>query len=202
MKKDLIIIGAGGHGKVCAELASDMGKWENIFFLDDVYPEKNKCLTYKILGKTTEILNYKKCDFFVGIGNNKVREKYLLVLKKYNIKIATLVHPTAYISKFSSIGEGTSIHQYSIVNTSSTIGFGCIINTNAIIEHENYLKDFVHISPNVCMGGQVIIDEYSWIGIGSTVINNVSITSNVIVGANSLVLKSIPLHGTYAGLIK
>lgn len=189
--KKLIIIGAGGHGKVCAEIAQDMNKWNEICFLDDNYPSVNKCLDFDIIGTTKAFKMFRDYDFFVAIGNNKIRAEFVNLLLNNKINVVTLIHPTAYVSKYVTIGEGTSIHQLSVINTDTTIGKGCIINTSSIVEHENKIADFVHISPNVSLGGQVIVEKLSWIGIGTTISNNVLISSNVIVGANSLVLKNI-----------
>lgn len=195
--KNLIIIGAGGHGKVCAEIAKDMGQWDEIFFLDDSYPKNKNCLDFKIIGTTKDYHLYNKVDFFVAIGDNKVRAEFLDILIENKLKIVTLIHPTAYISKYTKVDIGTSIHQFSIINTGSVIGKGCIINTAVIVEHENLIDNYVHLSPNVSLGGQVKIGKFSWIGICATVINNVSIVENVIIGANTLVIKNINNQGVY-----
>lgn len=200
--RNLVIIGAGGHGKVCAEIAMAMKKWKNIYFLDDCFPRVRKCLNFEIVGKTNDFNKFKEADFFVAIGNNKVRSEFLLTLEKLDINIITLIHPSSIISTYSKIGDGTSIHQNAIINTDSKIGRGCIINTNAIVEHENYIDNFVHLSPGVNLGGQVKIGEYTWLGIGSTVINNINIDHEVIIGANSLILSDIKSAGVYKGLVK
>ena len=195
----LIIIGAGGHGKVCAEIAMNMNSWDEICFLDDSYPNKKKCLNFNIVGTIKEILSFKESDFFVAIGNNEVRGELINYLLNEEISVATLIHPAAYISKYSSIGVGTSIHQFAVINTDTKIGVGCIINTSSVIEHENLINNFVHISPNVSLGGQVQVGSLSWIGIGTTIINNIDVGSGVIIGANSTVIKNILKKGKYVG---
>lgn len=190
--KQLIILGAGGHGKVCANIAYDMEKWDDIVFIDDSYPKKKKCLHFDIIGKISEVIELDDTsDYFVAIGNNEVREKMITELKKQNKTIATLIHPSSYVGLDCIVGEGTSIHQNAVVNTETTIGVGTIINTGVIVEHENKIGSFVHLSPNVSLGGQVSIGNRTWVGIGATIINNINIRENVMVGAKSLVLKDI-----------
>ena len=196
----LIIIGAGGHGKVCAEIAKDMNKWNDICFLDDSFPTAKKCLDFNIIGTTKDTRLFSDADFFVAIGDNEVRGKYIDSLTELGLTIVTLVHPTACVSSYSTIGVGTSIHQFSVVNTDTKIGRGCIINTSTIIEHENIISDFVHISPNVSLGGQVKIGKYSWIGIGTTIKNNINIKEKILIGAGSLVIKDIVNKGIYIGI--
>ncbi|MGY3703531.1 hypothetical protein BW731_09115 [Vagococcus martis] len=198
--EELIIIGSGGHGKVCAEIAESMNKWKTIRFLDDSFPGARKCLDFDIIGKTCDIDKYSSHDFFVAIGDNDIREKFFEELTLLKCNIVSLVHPTSYISKYCSIGNGTSIHQNVVINTDSTIGKGCIINTGTIVEHENVISDFVHLSPNVSLGGRVSVGRKTWIGIGSTVINDIQVGEKIIVGAMSLVLNNISDANVYYGV--
>lgn len=197
--EELIIIGSGGHGKVCAEIAKSMNKWKTISFLDDSFPNARKCLDFDIMGKTCDMENYTSYDFFVAIGDNDIREQFFKELTLLKCNIVSLIHPTSNISQYCSIGNGTSIHQNVVINTDSTIGKGCIINTGTIVEHENIISDFVHLSPNVSLGGKVSVGKKTWIGIGSTVINNIDISNNIVVGASSLVVKNINSQGLYYG---
>lgn len=197
--KKLIILGAGGHGKVCANIAKDMRKWDEIVFLDDRFSEITKVLDFGVIGNFDNLEKFKEYEFFVAIGNNKVRADYINKLENLNLSLVTLIHPSAYVSEFSEIGVGTSIHQFSVINTDSIIGRGCIINTSSVVEHENIIGDFVHLSPNVSLGGQVVVKNFTWIGIGSTIINNVSVGSNIIVGSHSLLLGDLKISGVYYG---
>lgn len=87
-----------------------------------------------------------------------------------------------------------------VINSSTKIGKGCIINTSSSIDHDNIIGDYVHISPGVKLAGAVNIGRESWLGIGSIVINNISITSGCILGASTVVVKNIPESGTYIGV--
>lgn len=200
MKKDLIIIGAGGHGRVCAELALDIGKWNSISFLDDKYPLQLHCLDNKVVGTTKDFHKFIDADFFVAFGNNKKRSDFIGKLIGSGCTITKLIHPTAFVSKYSTIGIGTSVHQYAVINTNAKIGKGCIINTSSIIEHDNIIQNFVHISPSVTLGGSVNVGEYCWIGIGSTLINNITIKDRVEIGAHSLIVRDVFETGLYYGV--
>lgn len=79
------------------------------------------------------------------------------------------------------------------------IGRSCIINTASSIDHECVLEDYVHVSPGVHVAGTVTIGKSTWIGIGATVINNLSICANCMIGAGSTVIKDIKEEGTYVG---
>ena len=116
------------------------------------------------------------------------------------MKFYTAIHPSAQIGINVEIEEGTVIMANVCINSSSRIGKHCIINTGAIIEHDNIIENFVHISPNSALGGTVRIGENTHIGIGSVVKNNITICKNCTVGAGAVVVKNIIKAGTYIGV--
>lgn len=200
MHKIIIIIGASGHGKVLADIAQKMNQWEEIYFLDDNGSVK-EIIGFNVLGKVAEAFKYREtADFIVGIGDNSIRQKIQEELFENNFSIATLIHPNATIGMDVSIGVGTVIMAGVVINSSTKIGNGCIVNTSSSIDHDNLLADYVHISPGVRTGGTVEIGKGSWVGIGSTIINNIGIVEKSIVGAGSLVTIDLLQSATYFGV--
>ena len=196
MNNRLVIIGAGGHGKVIADIALKNG-YTNICFVDD--NTIGEVLGFPIIGKTTDLLklNDRTTDFVIAIGNNKVRQK---IAEAYAVNWVTLVHPSAQIAIDVTIAKGTVVMAGAIINPSATIGEHCIINTGAIIEHDNVIENYVHISPNVALGGTVFVGELTHIGIGATVKNNTTVCSNCTIGAGAVVIRDVEKSGTYIGV--
>lgn len=192
----LIIIGAGGHGKVIADNALKNG-YTDIYFIDD--NATGKVMGFPIIGTSNEIkcLNDGSTDFIVGIGNNVVRKK---ISETYDVHWATLIHPSAQIATGVCIGKGTVVMANAVVNACATIGEHCIINTSAIVEHDNVIGDYVHLSPRVALGGTVHIGDLTHIGIGVTVNNNIDVCGGCIVGSGAVVIKTINICGTYVGV--
>jgi len=192
----LIIIGASGHGKVIADIAKNNG-YTDIAFLDD-RTDVNECAGFPILGNTKEYTHYPDADFFVGIGNARIRERFQQLLEGY--RVVTLIHPDAVISRRVEIGKGTVIMAGAVVNSDTTIGEGCIINTCSSVDHDNAIGDFVHIAVGVHLCGTVKVDAHTWIGAGTTVSNNIDICSDCVIGAGAVVVKDIKEQGTYVGV--
>jgi len=200
MKNKLIIIGASGHGKVVADIAIKMNKWQSIAFLDDDESIKAS-MGLEVIGKTADAFMYKdEVDFFVAIGSNATRQKIQEKLKAEGIDLVTLVHPSAVIGTDVEIGIGTAVMAGVVINSSSRIGKGCIINTSSSLDHDNVIEDYVHISPGVRTAGNVGIGKGTWLGIGSVVSNNVNICSGCKVSAGAVVVKDITDPGTYVGV--
>ncbi|WP_433959454.1 acetyltransferase [Cytobacillus horneckiae] len=199
MKDKLLIIGAGGHGKVVADVALKTKKWKRIEFLDD--RRINLSMGIEVIGKSNDTKKHiNDYAIFVGVGNNNTRKKIQKRLEAESATIPTLIHPNSIVGEQVEIASGTVVMAGVIINCCTRIGNGCIINTGATIDHDSLIGDFVHISPGVHIAGTVRVGEESWLGIGSVVSNNINITNNCKIGAGAVVVKDIINTGTYVGI--
>lgn len=195
MPNNIVILGAGGHAKVIADIVLSCGD-SIIGFLDD--SATGSVMGYPILGTLRDISAFKdKCSFTIGIGNNSVRKQ---IAESNNVNWHTAVHPSAVLAREVSIGEGTVIMAGAIINTSARIGMHCIINTGVVVEHDNHIGDYAHISPNATLCGTVSIGNLTHIGAGAVVKNNISICDNCIIGAGAVVVNNLLDAATYVGL--
>lgn len=196
--KRLIIMGAGGHGKVVADIASNF--YDEILFFADKITDKT-CLGYPASDDTEQMEQYfGSSDFFVAIGNAKARERITGQLKEKGASFATLIHPSAIIGKNVMIGQGTVIMPGAIINAESRIGEGCIVNTSSSVDHDCKVSDFVHVSVGAHLCGTVTVGERTWIGAGATISNNVNICGDCMLGAGAVAVKDIDKSGTYVGV--
>ena len=152
--KNLLILGAGGHGRVVKETAESMTDangacvYDRIAFLDDSSPEA--------IGKFADAKNFtgQFACAFVGVGNNTVREKLQGQLEQLGYQIPVIIHPTAYISKTAAMEAGTIVEPNAAVNASAAVGRGCIISIGAIVDHDTRIGDFCHVNAGaICKAG-------------------------------------------------
>lgn len=196
--KEVIIIGAGGHAKVIADIVLRSGD-AVLGFLDDNPDRQSEICGIPVLGSVADYSKYLHAEFVVGIGNASVRRKIIEMMEDVNFY--TAVHPTAVISSMDvTIGKGTVIMANAVVNPDTWIGDHCIINTAAVIEHDNHIGNYAHISVGAKLAGTVSIGEETWVGIGATVSNNISICDGCMIGAGAVVVSSIEEPGIYAGV--
>lgn len=196
--KSVIIIGASGHGKVIADIILKSGD-KVIGFLDDNLNLSDHFIGFPILGKVERYEEYRDREFVIAIGNAYIREK--VANKLEGIRWYAAIHPSAVLSSIGvTIGEGTVVAANAVINSNAQIGRHCIINTGSIVEHDNVLEDFVHLSVGAKLAGNVHVGKSTWIGIGASVSNNLSICSDCMVGAGGVVVKNINEAGTYAGI--
>ena len=105
--KRLFIIGAGGHGKVVADIAENMQCYDEIFFLDDARAPGEICGSFEVWGSIPDGMQHiPESDFFVAIGNASVRKKITEDLERAGANIPILIHPKAVIARDCLIGNG------------------------------------------------------------------------------------------------
>lgn len=197
MKKALLIIGAGGHGSVVADVAKLQG-YSSIFYLDD---KKNSQEDNRIIGTCRDVNKYlKDYDVFVAFGNNDLRKYWITYLKNHHASLATLIHPSAILGSNVRVKEGTIIMANAVIQANTAIEEGCIINTAATIDHDCNVQKFTHICPGVHIAGGVVIKESCWIGIGSSIIQQICIENDITVGAGAVVIQNLIEKGTYIGV--
>jgi len=190
------LYGAGGHAKVIIDILKSQGKEVNLIFDDN---ENIK----ELLGFC--VLNPKDIvsPIIVSIGNNMERKR---IVDKIKVEYGVVIHTSSIISDSANIGLGTVVMQGAIIQTGTTIGRHCIVNTGATVDHCCELQDFVHISPNATLCGDVFIGEGTLIGAGSVVLPNIRIGKWSIIGAGSVVTKNIPdnvvAYGNYCKIIR
>lgn len=157
--KSLLIIGAGGHGEVVQEVALSMVAqfgigYEKIAFLDDD--------AESAIGPIKDLESFAQDfdDAFCAIGNNAFRKTIIERIQKSDCQLATLVHPSAYVSPSATIEPGTIIEPNAIVHANAHIEQGCIISVGAIIDHDAHIGAFSHINAGaICIAGSTVPAE-------------------------------------------
>lgn len=210
-QRNIIIWGAGGHALVVADIIRKWRKWKIRGFVDDLNSQRQglRFCSSRILKPDAldGLLNrHRICDVVIAIGGCESRLRLAEVAQAKGFHLATLIHPSTVIAPDVEIGVGTVVVAGAVINPASVIGDNVIVNTHASVDHGCTIEDGAHICPGVRLGGGVTIGRATWVGIGSTVIENIRIGSRCLVGAASLVLRDLPdgvvAYGTPAQVIR
>lgn len=198
MSERLIIIGAGGHGRVALDIAKKSGDFYEILFLDDA-EIMDKRIT--VAGKVSDYPRYVESSvFFVAIGNNFTRRRIQTALCMNGAKIVSLIHPDAVLCEDVQIAKGSIVMAGAVINTGTKIGEGTIINTCSSVDHDCEIGNFTHISVGAHLAGSVEIGDCTFVCAGVTVINNIRICEECVIGAGSVVVGDILTKGLYIGV--
>jgi sugar O-acyltransferase (sialic acid O-acetyltransferase NeuD family) len=195
---NIIILGAGGHARVIADIVIRRGD-KFLGFLED-NPAAEHVMGYPILGASADsvrLCREHNAKAVIGIGKSEIREKLAAL---YALPYYTAIHPAAVVAADAQIGAGTVIMANAVVNTGTVIGCHCVVNTLAGVDHDCAVGDFAHISPNAVLCGNVRIGKSTWICAGATVSNNITVCPGCVVGAGAVVVRDITEKGTYTGV--
>lgn len=155
----LIILGSGGYGHTVADVAKQLGYMCE--FLDDAISEHQ-------LSSFADFIS-PDAYFIPAFGNNALRLEWIEKIRITGGQLATLIHPSAYISPTSHIFEGTVILPHAIINTDTTIEKGCIINLGAIVDHGCVIEEGCHICLGAIVKGENRIERLTKIGAGEVI---------------------------------
>ncbi len=201
--KNLILVGGGGHCKSVIDVAESAG-YTILGILDIAKNVGTKVLSYPVIGTDDLIPELvTQASFIITVGQIKNSDLRVILYEKVLTaggKIATIISPESYVSKYAFIGEGTVVMHKSVVNAGARIGKCCIINTFANIEHDAVVGDFCHISTGAMVNGAVIVGSNSFIGSNSMIRQNIEIGKNSIIGGGVCTdLKCTSKHNIKSG---
>jgi len=198
----LLIFGAGGHGKVVAETAGIVGKWSEIVFADDRYPDLKEVNGIQVVAdiKTAIITADRYPQAVVAIGDNHQRIRLVKELQKKGFELPVIIHPSAVIAGSAKIEKACVVFAHAVVQSSAVLGVAVIINTSSSVDHDCVIGDAVHLCPGTHLGGNVIIGNHTLLGVGVSVKHGVSIGSASIIGAGATVINDIGDDLTVVGV--
>lgn len=191
--KKLVVIGAGGHCRSVLSAAQSMQLWEDFKIIDlNFTNQKEKIIGYKVypIEKVNEYIK-RKLDFFIAIGDNKIRKSTYRFFNQNGCSFVNIIHPNSHIDKNSIIGKGNFIGQFSNIGACARLGNFNIVNNYGNVEHEVIMGDFNHLAPSSTICGRSKLEDNIFVGSNAVIIEKLSIAKNTIIGAGSVVLKSV-----------
>jgi sugar O-acyltransferase (sialic acid O-acetyltransferase NeuD family) len=191
MLTEILLIGAGGHGKVVIEAIKQIMSDCVVTVADQDEAKVDSYITKESQIVFLDGWSNLPRHYHVTIGNNKLRYKCSSLAKEQGKDIFTIVHPRSYVSPSASIGKGVFVAANAIVSSEAVVKEGGIINHGAIVDHECVIGEYSHIAPNATLGGGVTVGRGCLIGSGASVLPLVKIGDNVVIGAGAVITKDV-----------
>lgn len=190
VNQGITLYGAGGHCKVVIDILESLELHPS-----RVHDDNPKGPLFMGLPSSLPSGDYEEA--IITIGNCQIRKK---IVDKINVEhYITAIHPSAIVSKYSMLGEGTVVMQGAIIQAGSSIGRHCIINTNSSVDHDCKVADFVHIASGATVCGEVEIGECSWVGAGAVIKQQIKIGRNCMIGAGAVIIRDVPDNAVVVG---
>jgi sugar O-acyltransferase (sialic acid O-acetyltransferase NeuD family) len=198
--KNIVIIGGGNQAHYTIDIIEREGKYNVVGIIDSIHDIGSDRFGYKVLGRQEDIIsimaNYDVCGGLISIGDNWIRYK---VYKQISVlapdfEFVNAIHPSVVVGNGVKMGLGIVAMAGVIFNPKSVIGDFTFFATGAQIEHDCIISEFASVSAGSVMGGYVKLGRFSALTLGVVVLDRLEIGENTVVGAGSLVLKSLPSH--------
>lgn len=203
---DVVIIGAGGHGKVVLDIlrAASNSKVRPVGFLDADPALIGTCINdLPVLGPIHQISKLKQqkvTGAIVAIGDNRARFSYGRYLIDEGVDLISAIHPGAIVSTTAKTGRNVVIAAGAIVCADTQIGDSVILNTGCIVDHECEIGESAHICPAAALAGRVRIGAGAFVGLGAKIIQCRTVGEHSTIGAGAVVIEDIPANVTAVGV--
>ena len=192
----VVVIGAGGHGKVVISTLLAAGVRILCVLDDDRQKHGLKILGVPVRGPVSDADKFGRVGV-LGIGHNRERKR---IAEAVALEWAIVVHPQAWVHPSVRLGEGSVVFAGAIIQADTVIGRHVIVNTGAMIDHDCEIGDDVHVAPGASLAGGVKLGEGAFVGIGSCAIPGVRIGEWTTVGAGAAVVSDLPSELTAVGV--
>lgn len=197
----IVIVGAGGHGKVLADALMAGGNAVSGFLDSDSALHGAHVLGLKVLGNDAAAESGWLLVNGIGtVGRSGGRMAVDRLFAARGFRFLTVVHPGAILAREVFLGEGCQVMAGAVLQPDVVLGRGVIVNTRAAVDHDCHLADFVHVAPGVTLSGGVQIGESSHIGTGAVVIEGIRIGKGCVVAAGAVVIDDVPDGALVAGV--
>lgn len=185
--KYLLIIGAGGHGKVVVDVAESLGEYDDIFFIDARFPTLERHYGHRVIGDDQSIDDWVRpnVNFIVAVGDNNIRSGIFSSLSFKCASFATLVAPSATIASGCTIGAGTVVFPRVTIGPDTIIGNNVILNTACKLDGDIKIDDHAHIAPGSKLGVGVMVGSHALVGAGAVMSEGSSLGANSTLGAGA-----------------
>lgn len=209
MNKKVIIMGGEGNGGVIASAIIDMNKkcineYSLAGYLNDYEEVGSLIHGYPVMGKLNQVNEFAiKGYYFMWavhmIGHGKRRSELYYSLNIPEDKLATIIHPNAFIADNVVLEPGVFVMANSYVGPGTILRKCVLVMANCVVGHNDEVGELCHLSAGCNVSSYVKIGRASDIGLGASVLEKRTIGNYSVVGANSLLTKDIGDSVIYTG---
>lgn len=205
MKRPVLVIGAGGHGRVVAD-ALLAAEHEVLGFLDaDERKRDAKLDGLPVIGGDDALERYTPHTVMLanGMGSTAsmtMRRDLYERLAARGFTFETVRHPSAIVARSAVLCAGAQVMAGAVIQTGAVVGEDSIINTGAVVDHDCKIGSHCHIAPGAVLSGNVTIGDGCHVGTGACVIQGTTIGAGAMIAAGAVVVADVAAQTQVAGV--
>jgi sugar O-acyltransferase (sialic acid O-acetyltransferase NeuD family) len=209
----LLLFGAGGHAHALLAVLERHAGFTPVGLIDSFQTPGTLAHGIPILGGESDVPQLCRSH---GVRHLPVASGYNLQRQAITMRLAAacppeaefpaLIDPTAVVASDARLGAGAVVMAQAHVGAGCELGAGVLVNTHASMDHDCRMGPYASLAPGVIAGGCVWIGDRSAIGLGAQLRNGIEIGADTVVGAGSLMLRSLPAgvmaYGSPAAVVR
>lgn len=204
-RKRVLILGAGGHGRVVLDILLQAGRHDVVGFLDNnpaiIARRVDGIPVYGTIDELESLVTELGIDgLIVAIGDNGTRRGLARRIDSAGLELINAIHPSATLATTVTLGRNVVICAGAVVCDHCQVGSSVILNTGCIVDYQTMIGEGSHICPGVRIAGRVKVEPGVFVGVGATVVPNVTLGCECIVGAGAVVIEDVPSLCTVVGV--
>ena len=195
-RRDLLILGAGGHAESCIDVVESTEAFTVVGLLGTPGEAGRTVLGVPVVGTDDDLSAWvaRVRDVLIAVGQLRsaaVRVRLFEAARAAGARFPLIVSPRAYVSRHASLGDGTIVHHGAVVNAGVRVGVNGIVNSLALLEHGTQVGDHCHVSTGARLNSGVLVGDASFIGSGAVVRQLVRIGARAVVGMGQVVTRDV-----------
>jgi UDP-perosamine 4-acetyltransferase len=197
-----LVIGAGGHARVCVEVLRASG-WE-VAGAVDRDGSAGDVVGVPVIGRDDDVARLaaeRGADSVcVAVGDNDARRAWVERVEGLGLHLVTAIASSAVVSPSATLGAGAQVLPGAVVNALATVGRGAIVNTGASVDHDSVVGSCSHVAPGVVIGGEVELGAGVLVGLGARILPGRRVGDGATVGAGAVVVADVAPGTTVVGV--
>ncbi|MBI5520984.1 MAG: acetyltransferase [Desulfarculus sp.] len=205
----ILILGTGGNCRDVVDILLDINAaagrtlWEPAGFLDDDQARwGQEVCGLKVHGPLNAAPRFGDCLLVNIIGSPLNHRRKPEIAAKTGLgpeRFATLVHPTAVVSRWASLGAGCVLFPQVCVHNGVRLDAQVIVLAGGVINHDTVVGDYTFMASGARISGQVKVGACCYLGSNSVIRGGLKIGRGSLVGMGGVVIKDVPTDSVVAG---
>ena len=198
MATDLILVGAGDHGRGTLEIVKACNaaspRFRVLGYLDDAPSKRGQAVDgHAVLGGLSWIdANHDTAiEYVIALADCAAKRRIAERLAAFGVRFASVVHPSALFSSGVDVAPGATIGAGVVIAHDTRVGAHVTVNLNSTVGHDCVLAPFSTVSPGANIAGRVDVGEGAEIGLNATVGRGTRIGEWSVVGPGAVVVKDV-----------
>jgi len=208
--KKVIIIGGLGNGSVVAAALDDavargFNEWIVEGYLNDRMAKGEDLEGHPVLGRLSDVHHFMDQGYYFIYTIYRIdgQDKRIALFESLQIpdeRLATFIHPKAYVAGNVEIGPGSVIMPNVSISPGTRLGRCCLVMIGAIIGHNNEIGDYCHFAAQSCLGAYLKVGNGVHIGLNASVRENLTLGECSTLAMGGVLLNDMGAHEIWSGV--